>query len=231
MTTKPLSMINQDIPNGRYVARFLNEYSSNQIVFVEFQITLGPQKDRKAYLPINSKKSRNAVAMRSSGWLEWMEYVGDTMASKVQEALRNAIDGQIFIQIESGLVKKIIDPSTSERVYLSLFKEFSSEWVICSDFNNQLDNLKVCQLYYRQTGRLPTTYWNYFPKEKQLGEWLQGAIDPNSPNYLHEANTWVNEIFKKIGGYKENLPKNQSEWPKLWINTGFKKIPPNPKCR
>lgn len=224
-----ITPVNAKIPDGKYVARLRQDYSFNVGVVVEFELTTGGFKGELVYLLITTAKAKKAVQLRSGGWLEWLSYDGDAAASKVENAKINSIDGQFFVQMKGGLVKTAVDPTTSESSYLSMFKEFAKEWVLSNDPSKQLEDLKCCQAFYEKTGRIPNTFMNYFPKEEVLGKWLDAAIDPKGAGYFHEANLWVNDVFKSIGGSRENVPKEKWDWPKLWFNKGFDRLPPEPR--
>jgi hypothetical protein len=222
-------LANTAVPDGKYAAKFEQEIADQGAVVIKFVLTIGLHKAQHVFLQIHNKKSQSAIAQRKSGWLEWLQFEGDTTAIKVLSAINSAIDGQFLVEVKDGFVKNVFDPANSETAYLALCKELSKEWQISNGTDKHENNLRSCKLFYKQTKRLPRNYMVYFPKEQVLANWLHSVINPASSTYFHDANLWVNQIYDSVGGIRENIPANKWDWPKLLLNTGFDKPPPLPK--
>lgn len=220
------NIVNQKVPTGRFIASYEKEFEIDNCIGVNFIITVGSFKDERVTTIISTQKAKSAIRQRSGGWIEWMAYSGDATANKITDAIRNSVADQFFIDLDAGIVKNIIDPTRTERIYKSFIKALSVTWQISSEPGNAISNLNSCKLYLKTMGLLPKT-WGYNSGELELRTWLNEVTNPSSELYLHEAAVWINEIYVSLGGIYEKTLKR--DWPPILKNNGFDRPPKPPR--
>lgn len=213
---------NKVIPDGKYVVRFYSEFEASNAIGVNFEITVGPHKGTQLLMMLNSKKAERAIKERSGDWVTWLAYDGDAKATAIEHAISQGVQSQFLVTVKDGLVKTVHDPNNT---FESIYRHFSTEWIISENPNDQAANLLVCKTFYAQADRMPKIEGEW-PKERRLRIWLNKAINPNSALYLHEAKQWFDNIYVQLcNDYNKSQHGPYSSLSKWLGNHGFECMP------